>query len=90
MTLKEYIDKYSPFGFFSDEELIIGFLKSRPDILANTISTLCMLNYKAVLSLEHKVRVKDDYLNCLKDWAQVAKDRLNNIDATGQISLLTF
>ena len=23
-------------------------------------------------------------------WAQVAKDRLNNIDATGQISLLTF
>lgn len=50
MTLKEYIDKYSPFGF-SDEELIIGFLKKRPDVLANTISSLCMMNYKAVLSL---------------------------------------
>lgn len=23
-------------------------------------------------------------------WVQVANDRLNNIDATGQISLLTF
>ena len=69
MTLKEYIDKYSPFGFL-DEELIIGFLKSRQDVLANTISTLCLMNYKSVLSLEHKVRVKDEYLNCLKDWAQ--------------------
>lgn len=69
MTLKEYIDKYSPFGF-SDDELIIGFLKKRPDVLADTISTLCMMNYKSVLSLEHKVRVKDEYLNCLKDWAQ--------------------
>lgn len=69
MTLKEYVDKYSPFGF-SDEELIIGFLKSRPDVLASTISTLCMMNYKSVLSLEHKVSVKDEYLNCLKDWAQ--------------------
>ena len=66
MTLKEYIDKYSLFSF-SDEELIIGFLKSRPDVLANTISSLCMMNYKAVLSLEHKVKVKDEYLNCLKD-----------------------
>ena len=67
MTLKEYVDKYSPFGFFSDEELLIGFLKSRPDVLAETISTLCMLNYKSVLSLEHKVRVKDEYLNSLKE-----------------------
>ena len=70
MTLKEYVDKYSPFGFFSDEELIIGFLKSRPDVLAETISPLCLLNFKSVLSLEHKVKVKDEYLNCLKDWAQ--------------------
>lgn len=69
MTLKEYIDKYSPFGF-SDDELIVGFLKKRPDVLAETISTLCMMNYKSVLSLEHKVKVKDEYLNCVKDWAQ--------------------
>lgn len=71
MTLIEYVDKYRHLeSFLSDEEWIIGFLKSRPDVLANTISTLCMLNYKSVLSLEHKVRVKDEYLNCVKDWIQ--------------------
>ena len=102
MTLKEYVDKYSPFGFFSDEELIIGFLKSRPDVLANTISSLCMLNYKAVLSLEHKVRVKDECLNCLKDWAQgkIHKDgefhpelrdkMVENIDAAMNIEDSTY
>lgn len=67
MTLKEYIDKYSPFSF-SDEELIIGFLKSRPDVLAETISTLCMMNYKSVESLMHKINVKDYYLETLKGW----------------------
>ena len=71
MTLIEYIDKYRYMeSAFSDEEFIIDFLKSRPDVLANIISTLCLMNYKSVLSLEHKVRVKDEYLNCLKDWAQ--------------------
>ena len=63
MTLKEYTDKYSPFGF-SDEELIIGFLKKRPDVLADTISTLCMMNYKSVLSLEHTDK-ENDY-SCIR------------------------
>lgn len=71
MTLIEYVDKYRHLeGCLSDEEFILGFLKSRPDVLANTISTLCMMNYKSVLSLEHQVKVKDEYLNTVKDWAQ--------------------
>lgn len=65
MTLKEYIDKYSPFGFQMKNSLS-GFLKKRPDVLADTISTLCMMNYKSVLSLEHKVRVKDSISTALK------------------------
>lgn len=63
--LEKYIEHHP---YDDDRSLILGFLKTHPDILAETISTLCMMNYKSVESLMHKVNVKDYCLATLKGW----------------------
>lgn len=63
--LEKYIEQH-PYDL--DEELIMGFLKTHPDILASVIGKLCYMNYKSVESLMHKINVKDYYLETLKGW----------------------
>lgn len=63
--LEKYIEQHP---YEDDKSLVLGFLKTHPDILAETISTLCMMNYKSVESLMHKINVKDYYLETLKGW----------------------
>lgn len=64
-TLEKYIEQHP---YEDDKSLVLGFLKTHPDILAETISTLCMMNYRSVESLMHKINVKDYYLETLKGW----------------------
>ena len=64
-TLEKYIE---PHPYEDDKSLVLGFLKTRPDILADIIGTLCYMNYQSVESLIHKISVKDYYLETLKGW----------------------
>lgn len=63
--LEKYIEQHP---YEDDKSLVLGFLKTHPDILAETISTLCMMNYRSVESLMHKINVKDYFLETLKGW----------------------
>lgn len=47
---------------------IVSFLQSNPDILADVYTDLSNLTYKKMCELQRKVEVKDEYLECVRDW----------------------
>lgn len=52
----------------SIRDAIVDFLQANPDILADVYTDLSNLTYKKMCELQHKVRVKDEYLECVRGW----------------------
>lgn len=47
---------------------ILDFLQANPEILADVYTDLSNLVYKKMCELQHKVKIKDQSLECVRGW----------------------